>query len=116
VLARIYSADGVVVALTALLIPIAGVFQVFDGIQVVALGALRGVGDTRLPMVLNLVGFWLVGLPVSAALGLRLGFGPEGVWAGLALGIAVVAILLLVRVWTRFGRELRRLAIEDDHG
>lgn len=115
-LARVYSGDVAVVTMATLLIPIAGVFQVFDGIQVVALGALRGVGDTRLPMVLNLVGFWLVGLPVSAALGLRLGLGPEGVWAGLALGIGVVAILLLVRVWTRFGRDLRRLAIEDEHG
>ncbi len=115
-LARVYSGDAAVVTLAALLIPIAGVFQVFDGIQVVALGALRGVGDTRLPMVLNLVGFWLVGLPVSAALGLGLGLGPEGVWAGLALGIAVVATLLLVRVGARFGRDLRRLAIEDEHG
>ncbi|HKJ01668.1 MAG TPA: MATE family efflux transporter [Longimicrobiales bacterium] len=113
-LARVYSDDAPVVALAALLIPIAGVFQVFDGIQVVGAGVLRGVGDTRVPMVLNLVGFWVVGLPVSALLAFGLGAGPRGVWMGLALGIGAVAVLLLARVWARFGRDLRRLAIEDE--
>ena len=61
-LSRVFSDDPQVVALAALLLPIAGVFQVVDGLQVVAAGALRGVGDTRVPMILNLVGFWLVGL------------------------------------------------------
>jgi MATE family multidrug resistance protein len=114
-LARIYSSDAAVVALTASLIPIAGVFQVFDGMQVVALGVLRGVADTRLPMVLNLVGFWGIGLPVSAALGFRTALGPRGIWIGLALGIALVALLLLARVRSRFGRDLRRIVLDDDH-
>ncbi len=114
-LAGIYSADASVVALTATLIPIAGVFQVFDGMQVVALGVLRSVADTRLPMVLNLVGFWGIGLPVSAALGFRTALGPRGIWIGLALGIALVALLLLARVRSRFGRELRRVVLDDDH-
>lgn len=115
-LARAYSADAQVVALASVLIPIAGVFQVFDGTQVVALGALRGVADTRLPMVINLVGFWGLGLPVSAALGLRTALGPRGVWIGLAVGIALVALLLLARMRSRFGRELRRVVLDDDHG
>ena len=114
-LAGIYSADAPVVALAATLIPIAGVFQVFDGIQVVGGGVLRGVGDTRVPMVLNLVGFWVVGLPVSALLAFTLDLGPRGVWMGLALGIGAVAVLLLGRVWSRFSRELSRVVIEDDH-
>jgi MATE family multidrug resistance protein len=113
-LSRIFSDDAAVVATAALLLPIAGVFQVFDGVQVVAAGALRGVGDTRVPMIVNLVGFWVVGLPVSAALGLELGGGPPGVWWGLAIGIGVVAVLLAVRVRRRFGRSLRRLVIDDD--
>lgn len=113
-LARLYSADLEVVGLAMVLIPIAGVFQVFDGIQVVALGALRGVGDTRLPMLVNLVGFWAVGLPVSWLLGFRTPLGPRGVWVGLAVGIGVVAVLLLARVRLRFGRELRRLVLEED--
>jgi MATE family multidrug resistance protein len=113
-LSRAFSDDAPVIATAALLLPIAGVFQVFDGIQVVAAGALRGVGDTRVPMILNLVGFWFVGLPISAVLGLWLGGGPEGIWWGLAIGIGVVAVLLTHRVRRRFGRELRRLVIDDD--
>jgi multidrug resistance protein, MATE family len=114
-LARVYSPDVAVVALASSLIPIAGVFQVFDGMQVVALGVLRGVADTRLPMIVNLVGFWGIGLPVSAALGFRTWLGPRGVWIGLAVGIALVALLLLARVRSRFGRELRRVVVDDEH-
>lgn len=114
-LSRTFTDDLQVVEAAAVLLPIAGVFQVFDGLQVVAAGALRGVGDTRVPMLLNLVGFWLVGLPVSALLGFPLGLGPPGIWWGLALGIGVVAVLLSLRIRRRFGRELRRLVIDDDH-
>lgn len=113
-LARIFSNDAVVVAAAAALLPIAGVFQVFDGLQVAAAGALRGVGDTRVPMLMNLFGFWFVGLPACALLGFPLGVGPEGVWWGLALGIGVVAVLLVLRVRRRFGRTLHRLVIDDD--
>lgn len=113
-LARIFSNDPAVVAAAALLLPIAGVFQVFDGLQVAAAGALRGVGDTRVPMLLNLVGFWFVGLPACVVLGFTLDLGPRGVWWGLALGIGVVGVLLLLRVRRRFGRELRRLVIDEE--
>ena len=112
--ARWFSNDPEVVAATALLLPIAGVFQVFDGLQVVSSGALRGIADTRIPMVLTLVGFWFVGLPASAWLGFRAGLGAPGVWWGLALGIGVVSILLVSRVRSRFGRALRRLVIDDE--
>ncbi len=112
-LARWFSNDMEVVVVTAVLLPIAGVFQVFDGLQVVASGALRGVADTRVPMVLTLVGFWFVGLPVSAWLGFRTGLGPPGIWWGLAIGIGVVGILLVGRVRARFGRALRRLVIDE---
>lgn len=112
-LARWFSNDMEVVVVTAVLLPIAGVFQVFDGLQVVASGALRGVADTRVPMVLTLVGFWFVGLPVSAWLGFRTDLGPPGIWWGLAIGIGVVGILLVARVRARFGRALRRLVIDE---
>lgn len=113
-LARVFSDDGAVVTAAAALLPIAGVFQVFDGVQVAAAGALRGIGDTRVPMILNLVGFWFIGLPACVGLGFTAGIGPRGVWWGLALGIGVVGLLLLHRVRRRFGRELRRLVIDDD--
>jgi MATE family multidrug resistance protein len=114
-LARAFSPDPAVVQVAVLLLPIAGVFQVFDGLQVVAAGALRGVADTRVPMLINLVGFWGFGLPVSAWLGLSMGAGPAGIWWGLALGIGVVGVLLAYRVRRRFGRALERLVIDEEH-
>src|SRR5207244_6758304 len=100
-LARIYTSDVGVAAIAAMLIPIAGVFQVFDGIQVVSIGILRGTGDTRMPMVINIVGFWLMGLPVSWWLGFHLKHGPAGLWWGLTLGLVVVSAFLLLGVRSR---------------
>jgi len=113
-LATAFTDDPQVIAAVMLLLPIAGVFQVFDGLQVVACGALRGMGDTRVPMLVNLVGFWLVGIPFSVWLGFVVGVGAPGIWWGLAIGIAVVATLLAFRIPRRFARELRRLVIDDD--
>ena len=114
ILARGFSNDARVVAAAAALFPVAGVFQVFDGLQVVTAGALRGVGDTRVPMLMNLIGFWFVGLPISAWLAFGRGAGPVGIWWGLAIGLGVVSVLLTLRVRRRFGRALRRLIIDDE--
>lgn len=111
-LARLYSPDPAVVALAAQLLPVAGLFQVFDGLQVVATSVLRGIGDTRTPMLLHVAGFWVVGLPVSLIVGFVLGGGPIGLWWGLAVGLGVVSLLLLARVGRRFGGQLARLVIE----
>jgi MATE family multidrug resistance protein len=113
-LSRIFSNDPMVVGAAALLLPIAGVFQVFDGLQVAGAGALRGVGDTRVPMILTLIGFWVIGLPACVALGFGADLGPRGVWWGLALGIGVVAVLLVLRIRRRFGRDLRRLVMDEE--
>lgn len=112
-LARLYTDLDPVLTLAAALIPIAGAFQVFDGIQVVSAGTLRGLGDTRVPMLIGLVGFWLVGLPVSVALAFGAGLGPLGLWWGLVAGLGAVAVLLLARVRVRFRRNLDRLVIDD---
>jgi multidrug resistance protein, MATE family len=112
-LARLYSSDLPVVALAMVLLPIAGIFQVSDGLQVVASSTLRGIGDTRAPMLINLFGFWGLGLPVGLVLAFPAGMEARGVWWGLALGLGVVAVLLLARVRHRFGRELRRVLIDD---
>ena len=111
-LARLYSRDLDVVSVAATLIPIAGVFQVFDGLQVVAAGILRGLGDTRVPMLVNLFGYWLIGIPVSIYLGFGAGLGPVGLWWGLVLGLAVVGTSLLFRVKARLARRQSRVVID----
>jgi MATE family multidrug resistance protein len=113
-LARVYSDEAQVIALAALLIPLAGIFQVFDGLQVVSSGVLRGVGDTRSPMVLNLLGFWCLGMPVSVWLGFRTPAGAVGLWWGLVVGLAAVGFLLLLRIRARMGTELKRIVIDDE--
>jgi MATE family, multidrug efflux pump len=111
-LARAYTSDATVQAIAATLIPLAGIFQVFDGTQVVSIGILRGTGDTRTPLVVNVVGYWLIGLPLAAYLGLGTAAGPAGLWWGLVVGLAVVAIILVVRVRKRLCGTLERLVVE----
>lgn len=111
-LARLYSQDLAVISVAITLIPIAGVFQVFDGTQVVAGGVLRGLGDTRAPMVANLLGYWVVGIPVSMYLGFHAGMGPAGLWWGLVLGLALVGTSLLLRVRRRLSRRQPRVLID----
>ncbi|WP_419162936.1 MATE family efflux transporter [Candidatus Palauibacter sp.] len=110
--AGLYSHDATVLAIAAALIPIAGVFQVADGLQTVAAGILRGAGDTLSPFLFNLLGFWLIGLPVSILLAFRAGLGPRGLWWGLAAGLAAVAVLLFIRVRLVLGRDVRRVLID----
>ena len=107
-LARAFTADQAVLAVAAILIPIAGVFQVFDGIQGVSAGILRGAGDTRIPMWSNLAGY-SVALPLGAWLCFRWGWGAPGIWWGLVAGLAAVAALLGWRVHVIVGGELKRL-------
>jgi MATE family multidrug resistance protein len=111
-IARLYTSDPVAAALAAMLIPIAGVFQIFDGVQAVCGGVLRGAGDTRTPMLVNIIGFWLIGIPTSLYLGFRTPAGPAGLWWGLVAGLAAVAIILLVRVRISLRRALVRLVMD----
>jgi MATE family multidrug resistance protein len=112
--AGLYTDQPDVAAVAMSLIPVAGVFQLFDGAQVVSIGILRGAGDTRTPMVINVVGFWLLGLPVSLLLAFRVGLGSTGLWWGLVLGLAVVALLLLVRVRLKLAGRLDRVVIDRE--
>jgi MATE family multidrug resistance protein len=114
IFARVYTDQAEVVTLAAMLIPVAGLFQVFDGLQVVSAGVLRGVGDTRSPMIVNLLGFWCLGMPVSVWMGFRTAAGPVGLWWGLVVGLAAVAVFLLLRIRTHLGSELRRIVIDDE--
>jgi MATE family multidrug resistance protein len=98
-LPRVYTQDAAVIALCASILPIAAAFQIFDGVQVVGCGVLRGMGRTRPAAIFNLISYWLIGIPLGAWLGLRAGFGLSGIWWGLCLGLAVVATLLVI--WLR---------------
>jgi MATE family multidrug resistance protein len=111
-LASAYTSAEEVLALAGVFIPIAGFFQVFDGLQVVSAGALRGAGDTRAPMLVNILGFWLIGLPTSLVLAFPLGLGPEGLWWGVVAGLGSVAAFLLARVAWRFRRPLSRIEVD----
>ena len=112
-LAGLYTRDATVLMLAALLLPIAGVFQVFDGLQVVAIGLLRGLGDTRMPMIVNIVGFWCIGIPVSLWLGFGLDYGAQGLWWGLVVGLVIVAVFLIARVRQREHHDLTRIIIDE---
>ncbi|MEM8653791.1 MAG: MATE family efflux transporter [Pseudomonadota bacterium] len=83
-----------------LLLALAALFQLVDGAQVIALGLLRGVQDTKVPMILAGVSYWLVGMPASYVLGFGLGWGGAGIWLGLVIGLACAGVALMVRFWT----------------
>ncbi|MFC3615669.1 MATE family efflux transporter [Lutimaribacter marinistellae] len=83
------------------LLAIAALFQLVDGAQVVALGLLRGVQDTTVPMVMAALSYWAVGMPASYLLGFTFGLEGIGVWLGLVLGLASAAVMLMIRFWRR---------------
>jgi MATE family multidrug resistance protein len=88
---------GAVIELTATLLMVGATFFVADGIQTVAAGALRGMNDTRLPLLFAAVSYWLIGFPAAYGLAFRTELGAAGVWVGLSCGTAVYAILLILR-------------------
>ena len=110
--ASLYTTDPAVLATAVLLLPLAGVFQVFDGAQAVCAGVLRGAGETRTPMIVNAIGFWAIGLPFGLWLGFGLGLGGVGLWWGLVLGLAAVAVILLLRLIQRLRLGIERVRME----
>jgi MATE family multidrug resistance protein len=112
--AWLYTPDAGVHAVAVVLLRLASVFQVFDGTQVTAIGILRGVGDTRAPMIANVVGYWVVGLPISLWLAFGVGLGPAGLWWGFVAGLATVAVWMLMRVRTQMRRVQTRIILDDE--
>lgn len=90
-----YSSDPAVLEIGAALLTLAAFFQIFDGIQVVVTGALRGAGDTRTPMFCHAIGYWAFGLPLGWLLCFKLGWGARGLWAGLSVAIIAIGCALL---------------------
>lgn len=109
-LPRVYTPDLEVGAMAAAILPIAAAFQIFDGIQVVGCGVLRGMGRSVPAAAFNLLGYWLIGLPLGWWLGPGSGGGLEGIWWGLVLGLGVVAASLVAWIRVRGPATARALA------
>ena len=93
-----------ILALASFLLVWAAAFQLADALQAIALGLLRGVQDTRVPMWITAFAYWVVGMPAAYLLAFTLGHGPGGIWAGLTIGLVVAAVLLLWRFWRGLAR------------
>lgn len=93
----IITTDPAVVSLAAQLLVIAGVFQLFDGTQVVGLGTLRGMGDVRIPTFITFFAYWIIGLPIAYVIGVKFNIGVQGIWYGLTLGLLTSSVLLYFR-------------------
>jgi MATE family multidrug resistance protein len=104
-LVGLFTADADVIRIGIGLFAVAAVFQLFDGMQTVTTGALRGLANTRTPMLVNLVGHWAIGLPLAYVLCFRYGWQAQGLWIGLATGLILIGATLLV-VWHRESRIL----------
>jgi len=110
---HIWTHDRAVVTLGAHVLAIVAGFQIFDGIQTVSTGALRGLGETRFPMLMNLMGYWVLGLPFGALLCFRLQWGLSGLWTGLTVSLILIALVLIAR-WLKDSR--RSLAVSQQIG
>jgi MATE family multidrug resistance protein len=91
------------------LVHVAAIFQLSDGLQATAAGALRGAGDAHAPLYANLVGHWVIGLPVAVGLGFYMHMGAVGLWWGLSLGLTAVAVGLIGRFLWLSARPIRRV-------
>ena len=111
-IASLYTSDAAVIAVALSLLPLAGLFQVFDGLQAVGGGILRGLGDTRVPFLAALGSYWLVGFPLSLWLGFRAGLGAPGLWWGFVAGLFTIAVFLLWRIRHMTQRPLQRIALD----
>lgn len=92
-----FNDDPEVLSISASLLIIAALFQLSDGTQVVALGALRGINDVKIPTIITLIAYWIIGLPMSYLLAFKMNLGVEGVWYGLSIGLTTSAVLLFLR-------------------
>ncbi|NJM33751.1 MAG: MATE family efflux transporter [Rhodomicrobium sp.] len=108
-IAEAIAGDGAIAALAASMFITTAAMQILDGLQSTALGALRGIRDFRFPAALSIVVYWLIALPVAYLVAFPLGFGPAGLWAGFGIGLAIAAVVLLLR-FARLTRQTSSIA------
>lgn len=113
--ARLFTNDPALISLAAQLLAVAAVFQIFDGVQIVSSGILRGFADVRTPMIIGMVAYWVVALPVSYSLGFIFQMGAIGVWTGFCVGLAFAAVALSRRVAARLAVIESAPARPDHH-
>ena len=104
-IAEAFTPETEIIAAGVTLLRVAAFFQLFDGLQVVATGALRGAGDTRTPMICHFTGYWVIGLPLGAVLAFHFGLGAPGLWIGLSTALILIGSVLLL-FWRRTVNKL----------
>jgi MATE family multidrug resistance protein len=111
-LATRFTRESATLAVAVTLIPLAGWFQVFDGLQAVTSGVLRGTGDTRIPAILHLIAFWGIGVPLGVYLGFRTDYRERGLWIGLVAGLMAASLLQSARAYVRLRADVQRVRVE----
>lgn len=112
-IASLFTYEQAVIATAATLLPVAASFQLFDGVQAVAFGVLRGAGDTRWPALANIFGYWLLGLPLAYFFGYKAAYGPVTIWRCVALALVVVSAILILRLKVIIRRGGARVVTEE---
>jgi len=107
-IARIYTRDTEVISVAVQLLILAAIFQISDGLQVAGFGALRGLKDTKIPMIVNLIAYWMIGIPVAYFLGFNFELGAPGLWMGLIAGLTIAGILHNLRFYFKTGPDRSR--------
>jgi MATE family multidrug resistance protein len=113
-IARAFTPDTSVIAAAVPLLLVAAAFQFFDGLQVTATGALRGAGNTHAGLIVQVIGYWLIGLPIGYILGFRFHYGAVGLWLGLCAGL-IVAGIALTATWSRTTESLPERSLTTQH-
>jgi len=111
-LATRFTREAATLAVAVTLIPLAGWFQVFDGLQAVTSGVLRGTGDTRIPAILHLIAFWGIGVPLGVYLGFRTDYRERGLWMGLVAGLMAASLLQSARAFIRLRADIQRVRVD----
>jgi len=109
-LPSLYISDNQVISLASILLIIAALFQLSDGVQAVGLGVLKGLTDVKIPMVITFIAYWIIGLPVGYIAGFLFNLGIIGIWLGLLLGLTVAAILFVLR----FRHILNKIRLDNN--